>query len=148
MKNKKCKHPSIFKWIVQVILSVFLFTYLFAEISIIFDYVREDDRKDKWMLLDLREGRYAECVDTFHMLRSDREFDSPEFEMFKEFEKFYTNYILYVETVHAQNFNHNSELQAESREYLSRMNEIFSNSGFNELIPHYKRLFERIQKQL
>lgn len=141
--NDKTKKLSLGKviaqWFITAILVLFIESMVVYSIGLIAEALSDDEYK--WLLDDLNDGDYANCVEFYIMSEHLGQIKDEKFEQFDEFELFYREYILCLEYQAAVE---PEKYQDRLNESLARMEEICENSAYEFNVPHYEAMIEKI----
>ena len=141
--NKKMKKPTlgkvIIQWVITVILVIFIGSMVVYSVELISDSI--SDNEYRWLLGDLNDGNYADCVESYIVSEHLGEIKDEKFEQFDEFELFYREYILCLEYRKAIN---PGDYEEEMQECIANMEGICENSEYSYNIPHYEYLLSLV----
>lgn len=128
----------------RCIRSLYLCILICAMTSYIVSYIVEKNGDDAYssLLMDLNRGDYAGCAEYYRILLNLGEINQKKYAQFDEFERFYSEYIVYVEYSKAKE---PEKYRLQSEECMADMEGICANSIYNDNIPHYKYLLESLK---
>ena len=142
--NDTTKNPSfgkvIVQWMITAVLLLFIGCMAIYSIELIAGALSDDEYK--WLLDDLNDGDYANCVEAYIVSEHLGQIKDEKFEQFDEFELFYREYILCLEYQAAVEPERYGDRLDES---IARMEEICENSSYEFNVPHYEALIENIK---
>ena len=141
--SKKIKKPTLGKIILQCAITIVSILCIWGLASYTIEVVTEENSTEefKWLLGDLNDGDYAECVEFYSMKKYLGTATDEKYEQFEEFKQFYMQYILCVEYEKAE---HPEQYRDQLQESLDRMQQICQDSSYPQNIPHYEYLIESV----
>lgn len=134
---KKCG-----RWIFSGFMIIFIWEMIVFTVGLIIESTGEDETS--WLLKNLNNGEYADCVESYTAKLHLGKADGEEFAPFAEFEDFYRDYILFVEYAGAKEPEQYQERMDES---IADMERIYENTIYQDNIPHYEYLLESIKER-
>lgn len=142
--NVTTKNPSfgkvIVQWIITAVLLLFIGCMAIYSIELIAGALSDDEYK--WLLDDLNDGDYANCVESYIVSEHLGQIKDEKFEQFDEFELFYREYILCLEY---QTAKEPEKYRDRLDKSIARMEEICENSSYEFNVPHYKKILMSLQ---
>lgn len=134
------KHKSslvVLRGVLRCAVTVLLVFFIWGMVRYTLELLQEQDRPELSLEADLNRGDYSGCSSYLHTLQSLGEAEGEAFDRFVEFDRFYENYILYIEYRDAPN----PEERQLAEQYRQNMKEIMEQSSYTKNTDHYAYLF-------